>query len=281
MLLAKNTDQGRGNVFTLQLTKPTQKGFGWSMSYTKSSATEVSPLTSSVSNSNWAGRSVYNPNEVVASNSSYLVKDRVNMSLSWAEKFYGNYNTRLGMFYEGRKGKPYSWTFNNDMNGDALAGNDLMYIPSAMGSGEVLFQGDSATSKANETKFWDTVNSIPSLRDCAGKVCKRNSAFAPWTNSIDMRITQELPGLWKGHKGTFALDFLNVGNLLNKRWGRIPEVGFQSNGGQARSFVDYGGVDPATGKYVYVVRSGVETIDLRQAKGESQWAIQATMKYDF
>jgi hypothetical protein len=24
----------------------------------------------------------------------------------------------LGVFYEGRRGKPYSWTYYNDLNGD-------------------------------------------------------------------------------------------------------------------------------------------------------------------
>jgi len=73
---------------------------------------------------------------------------------------------------------------------------------------------------------------------------------------------------------------LNFGNLLNKKWGRIYEVPFQGNGGTARSFVDYAGID-AQGRYVYAVRPQVESQDLRQAKGESQWAIQATVKYEF
>jgi hypothetical protein len=54
---------------------------------------------------------------------------------------------------------------------------------------------------------------------------------------------------------------------------------FQSNGGQARSFVDYVGM--SGGKYVYAVRPQVESLETRQTKGESQWAIQATVKYEF
>ena len=48
----------------------------------------------------------------------------------------------------------------------------------------------------------------------------------------------------------------------------------------ARSFVDFAGLD-ASGKYIYVVRNDVERQDLKQAKGESQWAIQATLRYEF
>lgn len=280
VLVARHTDKGDGSAITVSLSRPTIKGLGMSIAYTRSDATEVSPLTSSVSNSNFNGRAAFNPNEEVAANSSYLVKDRVNATVSWSKKFFGNYNTRFGMFYEGRSGKPFSWTVNNDLNGDGLSGNDLMYIPSSVGSGDVVFFGDTAASNANELRFWDTVNKNKVLRNAAGGVVGRNSDFAPWTNSFDLRVSQEIPGIFKGNKGFFSLDFFNFGNLLNKKWGRINEVPFQSAGGQARSFVDYGGLD-ASGKYIYIVRPAVENLDTRQAKGESQWAIQATVKYEF
>ena len=280
VLMAKATDKGDAQLLTLSLTSPTARGFGWSVAYTHTNATEVSPLTSSTSNSNWSGRSVFNPNEDVAANSAYLVKDRINARLSWEKRFFGNYRTRLGVFYEGRSGKPYSWTYNNDLNGDDLAGNDLMYIPSAPGSGEVVFYGDTAASNANETRFWEIVNGNKALRNAKGGVVERNSAFSGWTNSFDVKITQELPGFMAKHKASFSLDILNFGNLLNKKWGRIEEVGFQSAGGNARSFVDYAGLD-ASGKYIYAVRDKVEDLNVRQNKGESQWAIQATVKYEF
>ncbi len=280
VLLAANTTEGGGQLVTLSLSKPISSGFGWNAAYTYTEATEVNGLTSSTSNSNWAARSILNPNEKVTSNSSYLVKDRINVSLTWQKALFANLKTTFGVLYEGRSGKPYSWTVNNDLNGDGVAGNDLMYIPKAFGSGEVVFRGDSATSKANETRFWDVVNQNQDLMNAAGSVVKRNASFAPWTNSIDMRFTQELPGLYKQNRTIFVLDLFNFGNLLNKKWGRINEVGFQSGGGQARSFVDFAGLDPQ-GKYVYNVRSNVESYDTRQVKGESQWAIQATLRYEF
>jgi hypothetical protein len=279
VILAKSTDKGDSKVATIALTQPMTKGIGWSVAYTRTDATEVSPLTSSVSYSNWRGRSVFNPNEDVASNSSYLVKDRVNFLINYEKKFFGEYKTRFGLFYEGRSGKPFSWTTNNDMNGDGESGNDLLYIPKAFGSGEVLFYGDTASSHVNEQKFWDIVNGNKALRNAKGGVVGRNSDFAPWTNSFDLRISQEIPGMFARNKAFFSLDFFNFGNLLNKKWGHINEIGFQSAGGQARSFVDYVGMQG--GKYVYAVRPQVENYDVRQVKGESQWAIQATVKYEF
>jgi hypothetical protein len=279
VLVAKSTDQGRGYVGTVSLSRPLTKGYGWSLAYSYTDSTDVSALSSSIANSVFTGRAAFQSNENVASNSSYLVKDRVNALINFQKKLFGTYNTRFGMFYEGRSGRPYSWTMNNDMNGDGVQGNDLMYIPTAFGSGDVVFYGDTAGNTANERRFWDIVDANKTLKEAAGGVVKRNSAFAPWTNSFDLRISQEIPGLFAGNKGTLSLDFMNFGNLINKKWGRINEIQFQ-NGGNARNFVDYVGLD-ASGRYVYAVRPQLEEPEIRQAKGESQWAIQASVKYEF
>lgn len=281
VLLAAKTEQGGGNLATVTLSRPQKSGFGWSMAYTYTDATEVSPLTSSVSYSNFAARSIFNPNEQKAANSAYLVKDRINANLTWQKNLISNLKTTVGMFYEGRSGKPYSWTVKNDLNGDGVAGNDLMYIPSALGSGQVMFLGDTATNHTNEARFWDIVNANPDLAKAAGGVVSRNASFSPWTNSFDMRLSQEIPGLFGKNKAVFVLDLFNVGNLLNKKWGHIDEVLFRSNGGTARSFVDYVGIDAASGRYIYNVKKEVEALETRQVKGESQWAVQATLRYEF
>ncbi len=279
VLVATKTDKGGSNVATLSLSRPMINGWNWSLAYTYTQAKEVSPLTSSTSSSNYSARSVFDPNEEVNANSSYLVKDRISALVNFQKRIWGAYKTTFGVFYEGRSGKPYSWTFNNDMNGDGLAGNDLMYIPSAPGSGQVVFLGDTPTNHPNEDKFWSIVNANSILKKAAGGVVGRNTDFSPWTNSVDLRLSQEIPGLWKGHKASFSFDIFNFGNLLNKKWGHINEVGFQSAGATARSFVDYVGLD-ASGKYIYKLRD-LKTIDIRQVKGESEWALQATVKYEF
>jgi hypothetical protein len=280
VLIAAPTDQGIGNVITLSLTSPNKRGFGWQAAYTRTAATEVSPLTSSVSNSNFNARSAFNPNEEVAANSAYLVKDRVSASLNWSRAFVENFKTTIGVFYEGRSGKPYSWTYRNDINGDGVSGNDLMYIPSAPQSGEVAFLGDTATNHANEDVFWNIVNQYSALSNAKGGVVKRNSAFSPWVNSFDLRVSQEVPGFKLKQRGLLILDILNFGNLLNKKWGRTNEMAFGSSGGQTRKFVNYVGIN-ANGKYVYQVSPTVDDLTLRQVRGESQWAMQVSLKYEF
>ncbi len=284
VLMAAETKKGGGNALTLSLSGPSRAGLSWQVAYTRTDAEEVSPLTSSVSSSSFNSRAILNPNEDVAANSAYLVRDRISASINWSKAFVGKYKTTVGLFYEGRKGKPYSWTYLNDMNGDGVSGNDLMYIPSGPGAAGVVFRPGQNSGLANaaaaEAQFWEFVNASPELSKAKGSVVGRYSSFSPFVNSFDLRLSQEVPGFTSKHKGVVSFDILNVGNLLNKRWGRINEAAFNSAGGQRRGFVNFGGID-ANGNYVYTVNNQVTDYTTRQLKGESQWAVQVTARYEF
>jgi hypothetical protein len=280
----ENTDQGSGNAITVSASQNLRKlGLSWNAAFTRTSATEVSPLTSSTSFSNWANRAIYNPNEAIAARSASLVRNRINMSVNWAKAFVGNYQTSFGLFYEGREGRPYSWTFNNDMNGDGISGNDLLYVPSARGSGEVLFrlpgQTVAASGAAAEAKFWDIVEGDKTLNATRGTTAKRNSATSTFYNSFDLRLSQEIPGFVKGHKGIISLDILNFANLLNKNWGHVEEMSFSDGGGgNVRRWINYAGTE--NGKMVYSVNDPF-TMDTKNNRGESAWAAQVTLRYTF
>lgn len=279
--LAAKTKGGGGNLASLSLSGQFWKDFKWSMAYTYTEATEVSTLSNTIATSSYRARAAFNPNENVTANSAYLVKDRISGTFNWSKALFDNkHKTTIGFFYEGRTGKPYSWTFVNDANGDGYAGNDLMYIPKAPGSGEVVFQGDTATDKTNENRFWSIVNSDKYLSSKAGSVVNRNASFSPWSNSLDMRISQQMRGFDKSHKFVATLDILNIGNLLNKRWGRIDEIAFNALGGERRTLVNFVGID-AQGRYVYSVKSAADDFTTRQQRGESQWSAQATFRYEF
>ena len=274
VLLARNTNKGDGQQLTLSLTKPMSdtSNYSWSLAYAYTDATEVNPLTSSRAISNWRSHAALNPGEEVASRSPYVVRDRFTGTFSYRHFFFEGYKTEFSLFYEGRKGKPYSWVFNNDANGDNQAGNDLFYVPS--GPDDVMF-----TDPSEAPQFWNLINQL-GLSQYAGQVVPRNAKFSPWTNSFDLRISQELPGFFGDNRAEIWLDVLNVGNLINKDWGHIDEIFFQSDGGQARGFVNFAGIDPATGRYVYDMVN-LEEFGRRDRSGESRWALQLGFRYRF
>ena len=269
VVMMKNTKRGRTGQFTVSLNKPLVENWGWSMAYTYTDATEVNPLTSSRAISNWSNKAVFDPNEDVATTSNYEIKDRLIATLTYRKAFFGDNNTTFSVFYEGRSGAPHSWRYLNDMNGDGYT-NDLLYVPN--GPGDVLFSGGAAM----EQNFFDWLSRNPDLFRYRGQVAEKNGSRNPFVNSFDIRISQELPGFFNGHKSEIWLDVMNVGNLINKDWGHIE---YQSPYSDMRA-VRFVGIDQATGKYVYNFdESAVYKRFLTDV--ESRWSLQLGFRYKF
>ena len=275
VILLKNTGKGESQQLTVSLSRPMQENWSWMVGYTYTHSTEVSPLTSSRAISNWNGRMIYDPNEEVAARSNYEIRDRLSGVLTWQKAFFGDYKTTASLFYEGRSGKPYSWGYRNDANGDGYT-NDLFYVPS--GPGDVIFTGGAAMEQA----FFEWLDKNPDLSRYGGRVVPRNSGTSKWVNNFDIRLSQELPGFFKGHKSELWLDIINVGNLIDKDWGEVYEVGFPLNRGVAL----FQGVDAATGKYRYNFDPNLVTAEglydnQDQTKGISRWQLQLGFRYKF
>lgn len=265
------TSKGASQQFTVSLTRPRVENWSWSLGYTRTNATEANPLTSSQAISNWANSYRLNPNEPIAARSVYEIRDRFIGTLAFEKAFFGDYKTSIAGFYEGRSGRPFSYSFINDANGDGRV-NDLFYVPA--GPGDVIFTGGAAM----EAAFFDYLARNPGLGRFAGSTVSPGSDRSPFVNSFDIRLSQELPGFFGEHKSEIWIDIQNVGNLINKDWGRIEEVGFPFGQGIA----NFAGIDPATGKYRYNFNeASIRDTTLRDNRGESRWSLQVGFRYRF
>jgi hypothetical protein len=283
--LIDNTDKGRTSQFTASLSKPWSDAsdWSWNIGYTYTDATEVGSLTSSTASSGWGYQYAFDANTPVENTSRYQIRDRVSGSLNWKHKFFGDYETKLGLVYEGRSGRPYSYVYVNDANGDNRSANDLFYVPK--GPGDVLFGTLSATGgftpdAAMEKSFFDWLAANPELAKYAGSTPGANEFRTGWINTFDIRISQQLPGFMKGHKSEIWLDVQNVGNLLNKKWGNIYDYGFFADARVATLQGMY------QGKYVYNYRNAdAPTVANADADGfdvgVSQWSLQLGFRYQF
>ena len=281
VLLLKNTSKGYSDVVTVSLTKPMADNWAANLSYTHSDGKDSNPGTSSVSLSSWSSRLIVDPNDDVSSRSNYIFKDRITANMTYRHFFFDDLATSISAFYEGRSGRPFSYVFGGDANGDnANQSNDLFYIPKP---GEVIFRPAGALAVGTtrlvndpvvEAAFFNYVNSVEYLRNNQGSIARRNAEFSPWISQVDIRLTQDLPG-FADIKGQLFLDILNFGNLLNKDWGIIEEASFPYSVAVAR----FAGVQD--GKYVYQF-AGAPTGFLRKdVKGESRWAAQIGVKFSF
>lgn len=270
VIYMRNTTKGSSQQLTLSLEKPLVNNWSWLAAYTYTAADEVSPITSSRAISNWNSRAIFQPNEEIASTSSYEIKNRFIGVLNWENAFFGDYKTKFSLLYEGRSGRPHSWRFLNDMNGDGYV-NDLLYVPT--GPGDVTFTGGAEM----EAAFFQFLADHPDLARYAGGPAARNGSRNRWVNTFDVRVLQELPGFFDGHSSELWIDVMNVGNLINKDWGLIPEEGPFGD----RRAVNFRGIGD-DGKYIYdFQRSGVRNPPLYDNQGQSRWAAQVGFRYRF
>ena len=277
-IVIRNTDKGSARQLTLALSKPMVDQWAWTLGYTYTDATEFSPATSSQNSSNWNNTIVFNTNEPVGYNSRYAIKDRFTAALTWQKALFGDNMTTAGLFYEGRSGRPFSYIYYNDINGDSATTNDLFYVPN--GPGDVLWTGGAAMEQA----FFEWMETnAPELNAFRGQVAPANAFRAGWTNSFDVRVSQEIPMFFEGHKAEIALDIMNVGNLINKDWGLIDDYGFFST----RRVANYAGIDPETGKYVYNFTGSTDNSGIQENNGDgintavSRWSVMLSLKYKF
>lgn len=289
VMYLSNSDLGSATYTTLRLQHPGgNDGFGWSLAWTHGRASSVNAGSSSVAYSNWRYNPAVNPNADVAYPANYNVRDRLSGYLSWSHKFFRDYRTSFGAYLNISSGTPYSWVYGGDGNGDSVYYNDLVYVPS--GPGDVEFT--SNTSAQLQQQFFNYIKSQPGLQQYAGRDVPRNSSYLPWTHQLDLRVSQEIPGLFKGNKGEVVLDIYNFLNMLDKKWGQLPALGYDP---QTRTLANLAGIDPATGKYIYDLSRYTDangnytpqTFGLLDSVGSnksdvlSRWSVQLTVRYKF
>jgi outer membrane receptor for ferrienterochelin and colicin len=279
-IVLTNTGKGDAQNFTVSLEKPWRNGWFGKLAYTLGRSTEVSPGTSSVALSNWQLRTVFNQNEEVANRSNYEISDRLTLALSKRFNWFGDRAPfTASMFYEGRYGRPFSYVFFNDANGDGSTGNDVFYVPA--GPNDVSFT--TSSSALDQQAFFNYIASNPDLVSRRGQPTTRNQGTSPWRNVIDVRFSQKLPLGFGDTQAEIFLDIENFGNLLNKKWGQVEEAGFP----YTLSVADYAGVT-ADGRYILDVSRYVnETTGalslptLPYRNFESRWAAQVGIRITF
>ena len=65
------------------------------------------------------------------------------------------------------------------------------------------------------------MNNDSYLKDRKGKYVERNGSLTPWINRFDFKIAQDFYATLGGRKYGIqvSLDMLNVGNMINSKWG--------------------------------------------------------------
>lgn len=274
-----NTSKGHGWTGNITMNATPIDNLDLMLAYTHTESKEVSGMPGSNATSAWTNLfTIDGPNFVTVQRSQYVVPDKVIGSLSYYVPFTNNKVTNglhLNLFYSGYSPYGNSFCYTNDMNGDNIA-NDLMYIPKD--DSEILFKNE-----ADRADFWAFVNQDGYLKNHKGEYAEAYAARAPWVHRFDFRIAQDFTVNAGKSKNTLqiSLDFMNVGNMLNKAWG-VTKTNRNSNSGR---ILKYEGVNENNTPIYSLWRDAegnapTETYSLNRNYDEC-WSFQVGVRYIF
>lgn len=246
---------------TTQLRKRYSNNWEAQVAYTYSRARDVQSFTSSTHISNWRfGRTVSGDlNEATLTRSLFDQPHKIAASASYTFQWLRRkLNTDLSLFYQGVSGAPHDYVYratsgSGDANADGAAGNDLMYVPrNATDPNEIQFRASgSVTAEAQAQAFEKFIQNSDCLRKYRGQILPRNACRLPFFNQVDFSLRQGI-NVFGTNRLTVTYDIFNVGNLLNKNWGKIQVSEASSfNNVDMLTHVGQSSADPKTAIGIY------------------------------
>jgi hypothetical protein len=229
-IVMKNGQKGYYFSLTAKLEKQFSKGFFASVSYTKSMADNLFDGSGDQPLSAWQSTTTVNgSNTPVLGYAGFVVPDRVIASLSYRQEYIKHLATTISLLYTGAIDGRFSYVYGADFNRDGFNGNDLIYIPK--NPSEITFvsntiNGVTYTPQQQSDLFFAYIAQDKYLSKHMGQYAERNGAQMPWHNEVDVKFMQDLFVNVGKNRNTvqFSIDIFNVGNLINKSWGKFKTV---------------------------------------------------------
>ena len=232
-MVLDNTNKGYSYSLSAQLKKSFDFGLSAMLAYTYSMAKDVSPNPGSTAASAWSSNVAVNDlNDPGLSYSSFAVPHRLVGSLSYRIEYAQHFATTVSLYYQGAAQGRANFTFSNDMNGDGNS-SDLLYVPTLqqLQNNFNFVATTNMTVQQQQDAFWNYIQENPYLKSHIGKYVDRYGYVLPWVHRFDLKILQDIYANFGGkHKYTLqlSLDLLNLGNLINSKWGTYKTTGLTS-----------------------------------------------------
>ena len=170
------------------------------------------------------------------------------------------------MYYNHQTGRPYSYLYGTDVNGDGSTFNDLLWYPN---------EGDVTFTSAGT--YQDMVNFLEA-GDCEhltpGEIVKRNTCRVPAVNTLDFRTAVDVP-LGK-FRPEFTWDVLNLLNLFDSSKGQVLYAPFND-------LIPINAASTTAGQYTYTVNAIALPGGVRYTRDDlrSRWQMQFGLRFKF
>ncbi|PZQ61522.1 MAG: TonB-dependent receptor [Phenylobacterium zucineum] len=289
-LILTNTDEGFQQSIAIGLSKSFDFGLDASVSYTYTDAKEVSSATSSTASSNFNQVATSDSNNPGLATSNYEIKDSFKGRLTWTHQFFGDNDTSISLFVEHRSGLPFSYTYNSSTTnslttwGDNASNRQLFYVPRTDSAGNVTATSDpivtylSTGAAAVDVAALNAYLHETGLIKYAGQIAPRNAFRNPNVTRFDLRFSQEVPAFFPNQaKLTAYVDLINVGNMLNSKWGLIEQVDFPSTAPIMQTVLVNNGTQYQYSNFAKAAKPFANS----DAPNRSLWQVKFGLKYSF
>jgi hypothetical protein len=295
-----NTYQG------IYLASNTSEGKAWNASYTLSKtfttdkldvfvqgthaygeSTVLFDATSSQNSSQWNNIETVNGSNSIGgvSRSDFDQGHRILGITSLTYKWNNNLKTKLGFYYEGAQGTPFSYVYldrGNLLRDTFATSSALIFVPANQSQINLV---TVATNPLTPAQQWEALNAFIEgndyLRSRRGQYAERNGDRLEWSHVIDLKFAQEISLNFGKRKHSFEItaDIFNFTNMLNKNWGKryfanvdqvqlINQVGFLADG------------TTPTFNYNPAVETTLNQVD-DAGVNSSRWQAQLGVRYTF
>ena len=242
--------------------------------------------TSSQIISNWAfNESVNGSNRLDVSTSDFDPGHRIVGAAIVDFKWTEFTKTRIGLFYEGAQGRPYSYVVGGRGSEDLIddTGEGFLALPFVPSTFEEANLIDDDLTAAEQWALLDAfIADDDHLSERRGQFAQRNGARSEWSHVVDLKFEQEfsLNINNKRHRLAVTADIFNFTNFINKDWGRR----FFTGGFDTATLLNFEGfaADGTTPQYTFNDRVA-NTINQVDDAGlnSSRWQMQFGVRYSF
>lgn len=300
-----NPDGDLGHALTaaVSLSKRWNWGLNANISYTFQEIEELSSSGrfSSTASSLYGGQyGALDPNAPAYGRGQEEIHGTIKYSLDWKGTPVGDLETRVSLFGEKRSGRPFSFVMNTGSGRSVVTGvnkgNQLAYVPNLAG-GTVTDNGltgsNAVVSISTDSKVvFDSVTTLNNLRGVVdyfglpqGSIAERSGNTNDDVHLVDLKISQDIPSVFHGHKAQISFEIANVLNLLNDEWGVVEQFNEQqtlytvSCAGANGLANDLGAV--TCEKYRISNASSILTAAETLNLDRSRWQITIGLRYEF
>jgi hypothetical protein len=260
------TNQGFNYLYTLKLEKTMTREWGGMIAYTRQVTKDLMSAGSTASGSFGGVFQSQGPNNLPLAFSDYDIPHRIVGYASYRIG-YGKSSTFggdlvLSLSFTAAQSSRYSYSIGGDMNGDGVANNDLVFVPTKASdlifvANRIAATNTTFTPQQQSDAFEAYISQDAYLNSRRGNLTERNEGILPWLGRCDLSVAKNFILKTGESKNTLQLrlDFINFGNFLNKNWG----VGQRLTGSRPLTFAGLGGADGKTPTYRLATQTTTNT----------------------